>query len=414
MAKQRKFPEGMHRRKGRRGYYAEFVVGGRRVQKKLANDFEAARKILHDLRARAEKGEYGLLDNDYLIDDLKGAYLKRCSQELRPNTLLRYGYSLKAIMPALAVRKVSQVTVEKVLAYREERLRKGVSPRTVNHDVTILSAMFGWGVDKNIIGSNPLRKMEPLLHDHPKEGRALTDAEVEQLLKRSPMHWRTIWYALLVTGMRKDELANLRFTDIDWESRELIVRAGHAKSRRERRIPIEEGLYAILEQKAAESAARQPGTGRTPEITMKIHERFTRQHVFVTTQNTPLAHRSGLYNAFMRCGSLAKIQTKTYDGSGRLIEHVDLHSLRRTMATNAITNGADPKSVQEIVGHSTLEMTMKIYTKIKGISKRQAIGKLSYGTGATLPAHVLPLDATKRPGASLPPSLPIANTGQTG
>ena len=71
-----------------------------------------------------------------------------------------------------------------------------------------------------------------------------------------------------------------------------------------------------------------------------------------------------------------------------------MHSLRRTFATNAITNGADPKSVQEILGHRTLDMTMRIYTKIKAAPKRQAVAKLSYGLGATAPGHLLPLAAT--------------------
>ena len=111
------------------------------------------------------------------------------------------------------------------------------------------------------------------------------------------------------------------------------------------------------------------------------------------TANTPCS-QGGLYVAFMRCCKRAGIQTRTHDGEGRLVEHVDIHSLRRTFATNAIVNGADPKSVQEVLGHRTLEMTMKIYAKVKGASKRQAVARLSYATGATPPDHVLPLAAT--------------------
>src|SRR5947199_92639 len=67
MPRRRKLPDGMVTRPGRRGYYADFRVGGRRVQKKLGTDFDAAKSILHELRARAEKGGYGLLDNDYTL-----------------------------------------------------------------------------------------------------------------------------------------------------------------------------------------------------------------------------------------------------------------------------------------------------------------------------------------------------------
>lgn len=47
--------------------------------------------------------------------------------------------------------------------------------------------------------------------------------------------------------------------------------------------------------------------------------------------------------------------------------------------------------MQEILGHRTLDMTMRIYAKVKGTSKRQTVGKRSYARGTTPPEHVLPL-----------------------
>ena len=59
----KRLPDGMVTRPGRRGYYADFRVGGRRVQQKLGTDFEAAKSVLHELKARAERARFGLLDN---------------------------------------------------------------------------------------------------------------------------------------------------------------------------------------------------------------------------------------------------------------------------------------------------------------------------------------------------------------
>src|SRR5262249_32317774 len=154
--------------------------------------------------------------------------------------------------------------------------------------------------------------------------------------------------------------------DIDWENREIIVRSGRAKNHRERRIPVDAGLWEILCRQRDTRDARRPGVGKRPAITDRLRERFSKEHVFVTTRNTPLTHRSGLYKAFMRCCEAAKIVTRTKDADGREIDLVDLHSLRRTFATNLIESGADPKSVQDLLGHRTLDMTMRLYTKIKG------------------------------------------------
>lgn len=400
MGRKKKLPEGIVLRPGRPGYYADFLAGGERVQRKLSDDLDTARRILHALRARADQADFGLLDNDYPLADLHKAYIGRCKQELGTETVARYEISLDQVLDWLKVAKVCHLTVPRVIGYREHRLGEGVCARTVNHDVGVLKSMLNWGVDPaKLIGSNPLTGLKPLPHE-PKDGRPLSDEEVRRLIERSRPHWRDIWYALLVTGLRSDELAELRFTDVDWEARELAI---VGKGKKPRRVPIDNGLYAILERQRDEAPDRRPGKGRTAKVTALVRARLTREHVFTTTQNTPLAHRSCLYGAFMRSCELAEIETRTEDAEGNLIEHVNVHSLRRTFTTNAIVNGADPKSVQEVLGHSTLEMTMKVYAKVKAGPKRAAIGKLSYGSGATAPDHLIPINqekTTNEPGKS--------------
>ncbi|HMF11669.1 MAG TPA: hypothetical protein VKE94_05165, partial [Gemmataceae bacterium] len=114
MGRKRKLPDGMVQRPGRSGYYADFRAGGRRVQKKLGTDFEAARSILYELRARAERADFDLVDNDYSIGDLRASYLKRCEQELRTKSIERYRVGLDNILRWLAVQKVRQVGVSRV------------------------------------------------------------------------------------------------------------------------------------------------------------------------------------------------------------------------------------------------------------------------------------------------------------
>src|SRR5262249_15561637 len=221
MGRRRKLPDGMVSRPGRRGYYADFRIGGRRIQKKLGTDFEAAKSILNELKARAEKADFGLLDNNYPLADLQRLYLTHCRQALDPDTVLYYERGLNTILPFLGVVKVSQLSVSAVLAYREQQLALDRSPRPVNAEVGALNTMLNWGVHPaRLIGSNPLSDVKPLPHTHPKEGRPLTDEEVGRLLAASPPYWGKIWYAFLVTGIRKSELAGLQFTPefLDWDS----------------------------------------------------------------------------------------------------------------------------------------------------------------------------------------------------
>jgi hypothetical protein len=78
MARKRKLPDGMTQRPGRKGYYADFTVSGRRCRDFLSTDFKAACQILNDLKARADKGDFGLMDNSYPLEDLRRHYLAHC------------------------------------------------------------------------------------------------------------------------------------------------------------------------------------------------------------------------------------------------------------------------------------------------------------------------------------------------
>jgi integrase len=407
MARKRKLPEGMTCRPGRNGYYADFYGGGRRIQKKLGTDFAAAQSILRDLRGRAERANFNLLDNDYPLADLQRQYLAHCRQSLASSTARCYQDWLDRIIPALGIVKVSQLTVASVLTYRGQRLQQGRSPRTVNGEVGALSTMLNWGAKEcvRLIGSNPIAGVEPLPHKHPKEGRPLTDDEVSRLLDASPLHWRDLWYAFLVTGLRKSELAGLQFSGefLDWEAREVIVPAWLAKNGVSRRIPMDDGLFALLRRLEDERKDRQPGVGCGPVGTAQVQARFSRDHIFVTTQNTPRGrHKGNLWRAFVGCLKRAGIERQTFSADGRLVEHVDLHSLRRTFATSLIVSGADPKTVQELLGHKTLAMTMKVYAKVRSQTKRQALGRLPYGAGTRPPDHVVELPKTVHFGERFP------------
>ncbi|HEX5273022.1 MAG TPA: tyrosine-type recombinase/integrase [Gemmataceae bacterium] len=390
MPRKRKLPEGMYQRG--RHYYADFYAGGRRVRKRLATDLDAAKQILVELRSRANKADFDLLDNDYPLDKLREQYLRHCQQCLGELSEVRYRQALDVILPRLPAKNVRQLSAGMVLTFRQERLAEGVCPGSVNYEVAALVRMLRWGVNPaKVIGSNPLAGLKALPHLRPKDGRALEPDEVRRLLEASPPHWRDIWYAYLVTGLRLRELARLTFDDVDGDARELVIRPHKAKGKRERRIPIDDGLWDVLKRVEADRPARKPAA--TSAFGQPLAGKFSDRHVFVSRNCVPLS-RGGVYNAFAHYCERAGIATETFDAEGQPLEHVDVHSLRRTFATDLIVGGTDPKTVQELLGHKTLAMTMKLYAKVRPQNKRQAVGRLSYGKGVTAPAHLVEFPAT--------------------
>jgi integrase len=380
--KARKLPPGMRKRGG--VYYANFKRNGRWYQQKLSTDYRTAETMFRQLKARADLQTVGVTDNKISLASIRDAYLRDMRGKKRPSYIDRVEACLSKIIGFTGAVNVSDLSIILITNFEEHRQREGVCGRTINLEIGSLKTMLRWAARHQLIGSHPIEAVRPQDHT-PREGRAFTPDEIERLLTASPQPWRDVWYAYLVTGMRKMELGLLQWRDIDTEAREIIVRADVAKTKTARRIPIDAGLWEILERRRREP--RAPGSGKTPAITKRVQERFTREHVFTSTENTPISP-DGVYKAFKRCCKLAGIERSSVDADGQETQHLDVHSFRRTFATSLITSGADPKSVQTLLGHKTLSMTMGLYTRVNANHQRRAIDALPYGRGVSTPEGV--------------------------
>lgn len=95
--------------------------------------------------------------------------------------------------------------------------------------------------------------------------------------------------------------------------------------------------------------------------------------------------RNNLLRAFYACCEHAEIEGGEQNGS------VDIHSIRGTFVSLSFEGGADPKAVQETVGHSTLQMTMNVYAKTTDRAKRKAIAALPFASVSD-PDHIVSME----------------------
>ena len=384
MPRKPKLPDGMWMRNG--VYYARFRAQGREVRKRLSTDFRAACELLNELRSRADKADFGLMDNDYQWAALKGEYLAWAKQTLRKRVSEEYERDLKKFESYVTVRSIRQIQPDLMIGFRAWRLdnateKQSVCPRTVNRQVGTVSGMLNKGVEWKRIGSNPIAGLKPLSHHTvSKARRSLSVAEVQAIFDTSPAHLAPVWRMFMCTGIRKEELVGMLFSDIDFERKSVTVRASAAKSGKAREIPLDDGLLTMLQQLRSEAKRRRPVPGLTAKLTEQQAARFTQAHVFVTKANTPL--RNNLLTRFYAICKRAGIEGAVPRGS------VDIHSLRVSFTTLSLEHGANPKAVQAILGHSTLAMTMNVYAKATERSKREAIGALPFAS-TSAPAHLL-------------------------
>lgn len=360
----RTMPAGMVKRG--RTYYCNFMRDGRRIRKRLSADFNAAVTMLNELRSRADRGALELLDNKYAWEDLKKDFLAWAKQSTRSGD--KYAADLEAFERFARVRCVSMVTPRLVDQWRQSRLTEGVRPRTINRQVGTIRNMLSKGVHRfKVLASNALADVKRLPEGDPsKVRRALTADEVDSLFKHSMPYMVPVWRLYATTGIRRNELVDLLWSDVDFGDRSITVRASVAKAKRARRVLLDDAMVVMLAKLRDEAEQRLKG--------------WDRDHVFVNQEGRP--HKHNLLRKFYGTCKRAGIKDGKRNGS------VDLHSLRVTFTTLSLEGGASPKAVQTILGHATLDMTMRVYAKATDRSMRDAINALPFAS-ASAPDHVL-------------------------
>lgn len=241
------------------------------------------------------------------------------------------------------------------------------SPASRNVTVTALRGFFGWLTEHSAIPSNPAARLERVRIGRRLPRHVLSAAEAEAVLAQPfvsralGLRDRAILETLYSTGIRRAELAHLDLEDVDHARGLLIVRAG--KFQRDRVVPIGERALGWIDRYAAR-VRRRVVSGRE-ERALFVSRRGSRLSV------SALSH---LVNGYVLAAALGKAGA--------------CHLFRHTMATVMLDNGADLRSIQQILGHASLATT-QIYTHV-------SVGALKRIHEKTHPAAFVPAGASAR------------------
>lgn len=217
-----------------------------------------------------------------------------------------------------------------------------LSVRSQHGRMIPIRALFSWLVKNNHLLSNPSSDLELPRLDRRLPRAVLTQSEVEAVLNgadtATPMgvRDRAIIEVLYSTGMRRMEVINLRWDDIDAEWGTVFIREGKGKA--DRMVPIGDRALAWCEKYAAEVRPALDLTGRDPAFFLtSLGEAFTANRM---TQ---------LVRGYVNAADLGK------SGS--------CHLFRHSCATLMLENGADIRFIQQLLGHAKLDTT-QIYTQV--------------------------------------------------
>lgn len=276
-------------------------------------------------------------------------YLKYCSTQKRldEKTLKAYRIDLRQFLEQTSAFDIADITPEVLEAYIGE-LHKKYKPKTVKRKIASLKALFHYLEYKEIILQNPFNKIQIRFREPVILPKTLPLHTVETLLttiyrqrsnaktdyqKRNALRDAAVAELLFATGMRISELCTLKNADVNLYDGTILI---HGKGDKERRIQIgnDAVLHVLKEYRK--------------DFDMEIQNC---NHFFANQSGKALSDQS-VRRMINKYSSLAAIDL-----------HITPHMFRHTFATSLLEADVDIRYIQEMLGHSSINIT-EIYTHV--------------------------------------------------
>ncbi|HEU5378169.1 MAG TPA: tyrosine-type recombinase/integrase [Ktedonobacteraceae bacterium] len=293
---------------------------------------------------------------------------------LRLSSYIKYQKLIKTyIIPELGHLKLQKLSPQLVQAFYRRKEKQGLAPKTVNSIHGVLHKALDTAVRWNMLARNVCDVVSPpRIIKH--EIQSLTMEQAQQLL--AVAHGDRLEMLLLlalVTGMRRGELLGLKWADIDLIQGALQIRRtldymahyGYVESEPK----TKSGKRGIMLPSFVVEALKQHRIQQL-EQRLKVGEAWQEgDYVFTSLEGGPLNPRY-----------LLKLFDQLLERAG--LPHMRFHDLRHSAATLLLSMGVNPKIVQEILGHSTISMTMDVYSHVLPSMQREAMGKWDDALGS--------------------------------
>jgi integrase len=275
---------------------------------------------------------------------------------------------LAALIAGGKATRLADLTADALELHLEGLKTRGLAARSVNFARQIAVAFMAWCVKTTRAESNPLRTVgkQDEARDRRRVRRPLTDDELSRLLTVARERGRDAWYlAAGLAGLRRGDLRQLQWRDVDFTANTITIRTGKAK--RIDTIPMHPQLAEALRRRL--DAFPAVPTARVWSDTVTD---LTRLKDFL---RAGIARRVDVLDedgkpVIIGTGKRERVKTRiaVEDEEGRVI---DLHAMRTTLGTQLARAGVTPQVAQRIMRHSDYKTTLKHYT-ILGLTDTSA------------------------------------------
>ena len=235
-----------------------------------------------------------------------------------------------------------------------ERTGKALAPKTIRHNLSLISDIFSYAVKMGVVSDNPCSKVT-IPKGEQKEKQIYTPAEVKhflELLENEPMKYRVFFNLMIYSGFRRGEMLGLEWKDVDFENSIISVR-------RTSNYTGQRGIYTDTTK-----TKRSQRTLKFPREIMEMLKEFKSQQEaeaerigskWVRTDRLFVKWNGEPMNNQTPYGWLKEFSEKNN------LPFYGIHSFRHLFASLLVNQGVDIVTVSGALGHSAVSTTSNIY-----------------------------------------------------
>ena len=328
-----------------KSWYIDFYEEGKRYTERVGQVSKSvAEEKLAIRRSEIIRGEWKPKKVRAPFDKFKEQYLEWSKGNKKPKSSLRDECSLKHLSRFFGGKALSEISSFMVEKYKLIRKEEGAEPATINWELGCLRHMFNMALKWKKAQINPVREVK-FLKEPKEKDRILAEEEEARLLEAVRTGHKSKYLVAIIvtalnTGMRKGEILNMKWSNVDFKNG--VITVEKTKNDEIRKIPMNQRLTETLE------GAKKVSKG---------------DYVFSENGKPYLDVKTGWWTALEKVG----------------IENFTFHGLRHTFGSRLGMAGVDIKTIAELMGHKDIKMTMR-YSHPTPEHKRKAVKTLDQVT----------------------------------
>jgi integrase len=325
----------------------DYYANGRRVRERVGSSRQLADIVLKKRLVAIAEGRFLDIKKRERVkfEDFADKYLKEHSESKKSYyTDIKIVGLLKKVFGGKCLHEITALEIQEFKVKRAAE----VSPATVNRALAVLKSMFNRAIEWDKATENPCKRVK-MLKENNKRLRFLEKEEIGRLLGAIDelmlinkhdqyIHLKPIIIVALNTGMRKGEILGLKWRDIDIQRK--TIHLSDTKNGDDRYVPMNDIVIKTI---------------------IAVPKNKDSAYIFCNQRGEPY-------------GDIKKSYLSAVKKAGIIDFH--FHDLRHTFASQLVMAGVDLNTVRDLLGHKSLEMTLR-YSHLSPEHKQRAVDVLA-------------------------------------